>query len=92
MRTSTFFKIIAIIFLQGCYTTNPFDEGLEFVQIPYIKNTSNECYYLDEFMPTPDSLVAGRSGRMNLRYYTYKTANYKDWEKQHIILSFDYIA
>ena len=85
-KSFTFLSIM--ITILGCQTQNPFDEGVEFVHIPYIKNTSNECYYLDEFMPTPDALVAGKSGRMSLRYYTYKTASYKDWEKQHIILSF----
>ena len=61
------------------------DEG---VVLPYIKNTANECYYLDEFMPTPDSLVSGRSGKINLRYYTYNFASYKDWVDSSIMLSF----
>lgn len=58
------------------------------VQLPYIKNTANECYFLDEFMPIPDNLVAGRSGKLKLRYYTYKLAHYKDFKDKHIILSF----
>lgn len=58
------------------------------VQLPYLKNSANECYYLDEFMPVPDSLVAGKYGRMALRYYTYKTASYKDWDEKQVILSF----
>jgi hypothetical protein len=58
------------------------------VQIPFIKNSASECYYLDEFMPTPDSLVNGRSGKLNLRYYTYKAAHYKEWDSKYIILSF----
>ncbi len=58
------------------------------VTLPFIKNTPEECYYLDEFMPVPDSLVPGKSGSLSLRYYTYGLANYKDWEKKQVILSF----
>lgn len=58
------------------------------LDLPFIKNTAEECYYLDEFMPTPDNMVAGRNGSMSLRYYTYNLANYKDWENKQIILSF----
>ena len=58
------------------------------VQLPYFRNSSNECYYLDEFMPVPDSLVAGKYGRLNLRYYTYKEATYKEMDSTYIVLSF----
>lgn len=58
------------------------------VEIPFIKNSPDECYYLDEFMPMPDSLVPGKTGTLNLRYYTYKMANYKDWQGKKIVLSF----
>ena len=58
------------------------------VILPFIKNNQNECYYLDEFMPVPDNVVSGRSGSVALRYYTYKTANYKDWQAKQIVLSF----
>ncbi len=58
------------------------------VLVPFIKNTPNECYFLDQFMPVPDGLVRGKNGSINLRYYDYKAANYKDWERKHIILSF----
>ncbi len=63
-------------------------EGRVPVQVPYIRNSANECYYLDEFMPVPDNLVSGESGAMKLRYYTYNFANYKDWDSREIILSF----
>ncbi|MBP6217671.1 MAG: hypothetical protein KA436_03675 [Oligoflexales bacterium] len=56
--------------------------------LPYIKNTANECYYLDEFMPTPNHLVTGKAGSLNLRYYTYNSASYKDWREKQIVLSF----
>ena len=63
-------------------------QTIDTVQLPFIKNSANECYFLDEFMPTPDNLVSGRSGKLNLRYYTYKSAHYKDWNNQFVILSF----
>ena len=50
------------------------------VHVPYMKNSSNECYFLDDFMPTPDSMTTGRNGNLSLRYYSYKMANYKDWK------------
>ena len=56
--------------------------------LPFLKNSPNECYYLDEFMPVPDSLVAGKAGAMDLRYYSYKMANYKEWRAKQIMLSF----
>jgi hypothetical protein len=58
------------------------------VQLPYMKNSSNECYYLDEFMPTPDALITGRNGNLALRYYSYKGASYKEWQNTKINLSF----
>jgi len=63
-------------------------KSAETVILPYIKNSANECYYLDDFMPMPDSMVTGESGVLKLRYYTYKAANYKTWDKNHVILSF----
>ena len=58
------------------------------VELPYIKNSSNECYYIDEFMPMPDAMTTGRAEGLNLRYYKYGMAKYKDWEKSPIILAF----
>jgi hypothetical protein len=58
------------------------------VHVPYMKNSSNECYFLDDFMPTPDAMTTGRNGNLSLRYYSYKTANYKEWAKAKINLSF----
>lgn len=58
------------------------------VVLPFLKNSPNECYFLDEFMPAPNNLVTGRSGSLNLRYYTYNLATYKEWPKHRIILSF----
>lgn len=47
-----------------------------------------ECYYLDDFMPTPDSLTAGKSGGLYTRHYNYTKALYSDHVEGHIILSF----
>jgi hypothetical protein len=77
-----------MISVSGCTSFSFRTKTAESVQLPFIKNTSNECYYLDEFMPTPDSMVSGKYGRLSLRYYTYAAANYKDWTDQQIILSF----
>lgn len=62
--------------------------NVDAVHVPFLKNSPNECYYLDEFMPAPDGLVSGKSGSLDLRYYTYKTANYKEWRLKGIMLSF----
>ena len=73
----------------GCMTLDgDSGDGNFTVLLPFLKNSANECYYLDDFMPVPDSLVAGKYGRLNLRYYTYKEASYKDWEQRQIVLSF----
>ncbi|NRA44430.1 MAG: hypothetical protein HRU09_05690 [Oligoflexales bacterium] len=61
------------------------DQG---VLLPFLKNTPNECYYLDDFMPVPNNMVTGKSGSLSLRYYTYNAASYKDWQEKQIILSF----
>lgn len=91
MNRPKFIKIINIILavlLSACQTPLELDVIRDGVQLPYIKNTANECYYLDEFMPIPDNLVSGRNGKLKLRYYTYKLAQYKDYKDKHIILSF----
>ncbi|SME89606.1 hypothetical protein [Pseudobacteriovorax antillogorgiicola] len=91
MKSGLFFKFLYLgmsLSLISCQTTVTMDVVRDGVQLPYIKNTANECYYLDEFMPIPDNLVSGRSGKLRLRYYTYKSALYKDYKNKHIILSF----
>ena len=60
----------------------------DILTLPFIKNSPNECYYLDEFMPTPDNMVTGKTGTLSLRYYTYQKATFKDWSRSKIILSF----
>lgn len=76
------------IFATSCQTA-PFNSSAERgVVIPHLKNKANECYYLDEFMPVPNSMVTGKSGALNLRYYDYTEATYKQWQRLNIILSF----
>jgi hypothetical protein len=58
------------------------------VAIPFLKNSANECYYLDDFMPVPTEMVTGRTGSMDLRYYNYRLANYKEWQLTGIMLKF----
>jgi hypothetical protein len=86
--------ILALIMLAasswiatGCKTATQVSGG-EAVAIPFLKNSAEECYYLDEFMPLPDGLVTGKNGNMSLRYYTYRSANYKEWGLKEVMLSF----
>jgi hypothetical protein len=58
------------------------------VSLPFMRMEPSECYYLDDFIPTPDSMVTGRSNGLYLRYYTYKSAVYKVWEKEKVMLAF----
>lgn len=58
------------------------------VRLPALRSSAEECYYLDEFLPTPDHLVTGRSGGLFVRYYTFRKALYKVWSGRDIELSF----
>ena len=83
------FILLGAILLCGCRTTwFSNDLAAETVRLPTLKNSANECYYLDEFMPTPDGMVSGKTGAMNLRYYSYKAATYKEWKGVQINLAF----
>ena len=80
---------IILIFLTVSCSTSPTGKNIKAtVMLPHVKNTANECYFLDEFMPIPDSLVTGRTGSVNLRYYNYSSAKYKDWPARRVVLSF----
>lgn len=79
--------LMLLLLAAGCKTSFQ-AAGTEPVHIPFLKNSANECYYLDEFMPVPDGMVTGKSGQLDLRYYSYKTANYKEWRLKEIMLSF----
>jgi len=86
---ATLVGAVSLGFLASCKTMfSPPTFSAQPVNVPYLKNSSNECYFLDDFMPTPDGLVSGRSGAMNLRYYSYKVANYKELQRMQINLAF----
>ena len=88
---SLFFTVLLLLMQFGCQSmsgSNMAGSASTAVSLPFIKNSPNECYYLDEFMPTPDNLVSGKSGHLSLRYYTFHNASFKDWNKRQITLSF----
>jgi hypothetical protein len=79
---------LAVVFaFSGCKTSMK-TASADGSYLPFLKNSPNECYFLDEFMPTPDGLVKGKTGSLKLRYYSYKAASYKDWDSKHVVLSF----
>ena len=88
MKGFKLIMMLAAFALQSACALFPAKIEHPALTLPFIKNSGNECYYLDEFMPVPDSLVTGKSGAMSLRHYTYNAANYKDWESKQVILSF----
>ncbi len=58
------------------------------VTLPFLRLESSECYFVDEFLPTPDNLVFGKNAGIFLRYYTYHAANYKTWDREKVMLAF----
>ncbi len=88
---ATCFILSAILLtsLTSCKTMfMPHSLSAQPVAVPYLKNNANECYFLDDFMPTPDGLVSGRTGALNLRYYSYKSASYKELRSVQVNLAF----
>jgi hypothetical protein len=86
-----FTAILSLLVTIGCQTPESMSSAsnsADVLNLPFIKNSPNECYYLDEFMPTPDNMVTGKTGTLSLRYYTYEQATFKDWSRSKIILSF----
>ena len=83
------FGIVISLLLLSCATVpeKRKDAGSS-VELPFLRMEPTECYFLDEFLPTPDSLVTGRAKGLYLRYYTFNTAVYKIWEKEKIFLAF----
>jgi hypothetical protein len=81
--------VIALL-IQSCQTLSfsARTKTADNVNLPFIKNSANECYYLDEFMPLPDGMVTGKAGSLSLRYYNYKAASFKDWQDKQIVLAF----
>lgn len=58
------------------------------VILPFMRMDGAECYYLDDFMPTPDNMVSGKSSGLYLRYYTFRSATYKTVESERVMLAF----
>lgn len=58
------------------------------VMLPFMRMDGGECYYLDDFMPTPDNMVSGKSSGLHVRYYTFRSATYKAWEQERVMLAF----
>ena len=79
-----FAMMIQFVGCQTAISTGPASA----TNLPFLKNSPNECYYLDEFMPLADSMVSGKNGSLDLRYYSYRTANYKEWRLKEIMLAF----
>jgi hypothetical protein len=91
MGWNMFWKKITLAVLLGgiassCFTVT--NREWVPVDLPFIKNDQNECYFIDEFMPMPDAMTTGRTDGLNLRYYSYKLARYKKWDNSPIILAF----
>lgn len=86
-----FIKVLAsaatLVAICSSCATLKFREPIP-VELPFIKNSASECYYLDSFMPVPDSLTSGRSSGVSLRYYSYRFAKYKDWNDKPVVLAF----
>jgi hypothetical protein len=81
---------VFIAFLSGCATTpdkRPGPGGP--VILPFLRlEQAGECYFIDDFLPVPDSMVTGKNAGLYLRYYTYWDAKYKVWSDKGIMLSF----
>jgi hypothetical protein len=63
------------------------DTGFSVI-LPFMRMDGGECYYLDDFMPTPDNMVSGKSAGLFLRYYTFRSATYKVWDRERVMLAF----
>ena len=88
VRFVAWFLTLTSLALAGCVTAHDGKDRTSSVTLPYLRLESSECYYLDDFIPTPDTLVTGKNNGLFLRYYTYKLANYKSWTERNLMLSF----
>lgn len=81
--------LFALVVVPSCIGIPEFRKDLGTpVSLPFLRMEPSECYYVDDFMPTPDNLVTGRNGGLYLRYYTYTNAIYKIWNKEKLMLAF----
>ncbi|MBM3383040.1 MAG: hypothetical protein FJY29_11435 [Betaproteobacteria bacterium] len=80
---------LLLVLLGGCASMPERRKELSHpVTLPFMRMEPGECYYLDDFMPTPDSMVSGKSSGLYLRYYTFSSAVYKVWERERVMLAF----
>lgn len=87
--TRWLFLLLAVVSATGCMSLPERRKDFGFaVILPFMRMDGTECYYLDDFMPTPDNMVVGKSSGLHLRYYTYRSATYKTWESERIMLAF----
>jgi hypothetical protein len=90
-KKGPFWAVIFGIFTVSCISVPPDTrpEPVAPVVLPFLRlEQAGECYYIDDFLPTPDSLVTGKTMGLNLRYYTYWNARYKYWTDVGVMLSF----
>ena len=66
-----YWYIVIISLLGFSCASQDLDNPISDIPVPYLKNSPGECYYLDEFMPIPEALVAGKKGRLYLRSSSY---------------------
>ncbi len=86
---SGFFLCTLFICLTACASVPERRKEAGFaVTLPFMRMDGGECYYLDDFMPTPDNLVSGKGSGLFLRYYTFRSATYKTWEQERVMLAF----
>lgn len=81
---------LCVCVCAGCASVVP-EKRKDFgspVALPFMRMEANECYFIDDFLPTPDLMVTGKSNGVYLRYYTYEAAIYKVWDKERIMLAF----
>jgi len=77
------------IILVSCNSVHDMGAGRIAVTLPLMQVAdSGECYYLDNFMPTPNSIQEGKSGGLYTRHYTYRAAIFKDYSLVNVTLSF----
>jgi hypothetical protein len=81
-----FYGLVQSGLVQSCAFFERRPEDI--LSLPLLKNSPNDCYFVDDFMPIPKNLVTGKNGATHTRTYMYGSANYKDVYRKNIVLSF----
>ena len=79
--------LLAQLLVAGCVSSMNIKRAAP-VDLPLLINTANECYYIEDFLPVPNNILSGQSGKYAVRKYFYKNANYKDKLETDMMLSF----